>query len=133
MENISLDYVLKVHPVILYQIVDAYERRNEDSHRVIGTLLGNVEKGVIEVTNSFSVLHKEYEDQVEADLGYAGELGELIKRVNPSENIVGWWATGSEVTNHSSVIHEYYSRECSNPVHLLLDTTLATSKMALKG
>lgn len=33
---------VKVHPVVLFQIVDAYERRNADAHRVIGTLLGKL-------------------------------------------------------------------------------------------
>jgi JAB1/Mov34/MPN/PAD-1 ubiquitin protease len=36
----ALNLTVKVHPVVLFQIVDAYERRNADSHRVIGTLLG---------------------------------------------------------------------------------------------
>ena len=36
----ALNLTLKVHPVVLFQIVDAYERRNVDAHRVIGTLLG---------------------------------------------------------------------------------------------
>lgn len=36
----ALNLVVKVHPIVLFQIVDAYERRNADSHRVIGTLLG---------------------------------------------------------------------------------------------
>lgn len=36
----ALDLTVKVHPVVLFQIVDAYERRNSDSLRVIGTLLG---------------------------------------------------------------------------------------------
>lgn len=36
----ALSTVVKVHPVVLFQIVDAYERRNVDAHRVIGTLLG---------------------------------------------------------------------------------------------
>lgn len=36
----ALNLSVKVHPVVLFQIVDAYERRNADSHRVIGTLLG---------------------------------------------------------------------------------------------
>lgn len=35
-----LNLTVKVHPVVLFQIVDAYERRNADSQRVIGTLLG---------------------------------------------------------------------------------------------
>lgn len=38
----QLNLTVKVHPVVLFQIVDSYERRNADSHRVIGTLLGNL-------------------------------------------------------------------------------------------
>lgn len=36
----ALNLTVKVHPVVLFQIVDAYERRNVDAHRVIGTLMG---------------------------------------------------------------------------------------------
>lgn len=36
----ELNLTVKVHPVVLFQIVDAFERRNADSQRVIGTLLG---------------------------------------------------------------------------------------------
>ncbi|CAH0399981.1 unnamed protein product [Chilo suppressalis] len=129
----SLNLVVKIHPVVLFQIVDAYERRNADSHRVIGTLLGTSDKGVVEVTNCFCVPHKEHADQVEAELNYAMDVYELNRRVNASENIVGWWATGNEVTNHSSVIHEYYARECREPVHVTLDTSLSGARMGLRG
>ncbi|XP_057328811.1 eukaryotic translation initiation factor 3 subunit F isoform X2 [Microplitis mediator] len=128
------DLVVKVHPTALFQIVSAYDRRNSNSHRVIGTLLGTVEKGVVEVTNCFCVPHKESDDQVEAELSYAMDLYDLNHRVNAQENIVGWWATGKEVTTHSSVIHEYYARECNNPVHLTVDTTLVnTTRMGIKA
>ncbi|XP_053608683.1 eukaryotic translation initiation factor 3 subunit F [Plodia interpunctella] len=129
----ALNLAVKVHPVVLFQIVDAYERRNADSHRVIGTLLGTSDKGVVEVTNCFCVPHKEHADQVEAELNYALDVYELNRRVNASESIVGWWATGNEVTNHSSVIHEYYSRECREPVHLTVDTSLAGARMGLRA
>lgn len=36
----ALNLTVKVHPVVLFQIVDAYERRKAESLRVIGTLLG---------------------------------------------------------------------------------------------
>ena len=95
---------------------------------------GTAEKGVVEVTNCFCVPHKEYDDQVEAELNYAMDLYDLNHRVNIHENIVGWWATGKDVTNHSSVIHEYYARECNNPVHLTVDTTLVnTTRMGIKA
>lgn len=45
--NMALDLTVKVHPVVLFQIVDAYERRNSDSVRVIGTLLGELSFGQI--------------------------------------------------------------------------------------
>lgn len=41
------------------------------------------------MTNCFCVPHKEHDDQVEAELGYAHEVFELNRRVNPNENIVG--------------------------------------------
>lgn len=94
---------------------------------------GSADKGVVEVTNCFCVPHKEYDELVEAELSYAKDVYELNKRVNTNENIVGWWATGHEVTNHSSVIHDYYARECNNPVHLTLDTSLQGARMGIKA
>jgi translation initiation factor 3 subunit F len=40
----ALNLTVKVHPVVLFQIVDAYERRHVDAHRVIGTLMGILHK-----------------------------------------------------------------------------------------
>jgi translation initiation factor 3 subunit F len=54
-------------------------------------------------------------------------------KIKPGRLVLGWWATGNEVTNHSSVIHEYYTRECNNPIHLTLDTSLQGGRMGLKA
>ena len=107
----TVNLVVKVHPVVLFSIADSYERRNADSHRVIGTLVGNVDKQSIEVTNCFCIPHKEYEERVEADIVYAQEMFELNKKVAPHEALVGWFATGSDITSHSALIHDYYARE----------------------
>lgn len=40
MAKMATTLFCRVHPVVLFNIVDSYERRNEDAHRVIGTLLG---------------------------------------------------------------------------------------------
>jgi translation initiation factor 3 subunit F len=122
-----------VHPVVLVAIVDSYERRNEDARRVIGTLLGNCDKGTVEITNCFTVPHNESEDEVAIDIEFAKNQFELHKKVNASEVIVGWYSTGSDVTEHSVLIHEYYSRECKNPLHLTIDTSLSKAKMAMKA
>lgn len=129
----SLNVVCHVHPVVFFSIVDSFERRNEDARRVIGTLLGTIEKGNIEVTNCFTVPHNESEDEVAIDIDFAKNMYELHKKVNVSEVIVGWYSTGSDVTEHSVLIHEYYARECKNPVHLTVDTSLKNARMAMKA
>lgn len=124
-----------VHPTVLFSIVDAFERRPEDARRVIGTLLGSVDRGGyhVEVTNCFAVPHNESEDEVAVDMEFAKNMFDLHKKVQPNEVIIGWYATGPDVTEHSILIHEYYSREAKNPVHLTLDTTLRGNHMGLKA
>jgi len=124
---------VKVHPVVLFQIADSYERRSQENHRVIGTLVGSVDKQCVEVTNCFCIPHKEYEERVEADIVYAQEMFELNKKVAPHESLVGWFATGNDITSQSALIHDYYARETKDPMHLTLDTTLNSGKMTMKA
>ncbi|XP_057635485.1 eukaryotic translation initiation factor 3 subunit F [Chionomys nivalis] len=125
--------VVRLHPVILASIVDSYERRNEGAARVIGTLLGTVDKHSVEVTNCFSVPHNESEDEVAVDMEFAKNMYELHKKVSPNELILGWYATGHDITEHSVLIHEYYSREAPNPIHLTVDTGLQNGRMSIKA
>lgn len=55
---------VKVHPVVLFTICDAYIRINEGQPRVIGTLLGKVGDGVIDIRNCYAVPHSEFNEQV---------------------------------------------------------------------
>ncbi|XP_036786840.2 eukaryotic translation initiation factor 3 subunit F [Manis pentadactyla] len=125
--------VVRLHPVILASIVDSYERRNEGAARVIGTLLGTVDKHSVEVTNCFSVPHNESEDEVAVDMEFAKNMYELHKKVSPNELILGWYATGHDITEHSVLIHEYYSREAPSPIHLTVDTSLQNGRMSIKA
>lgn len=129
----ALNLTVKLHPVVLFQIIDSYERRNPDAQRVIGTLLGTSDKNGVEVTNCFCVPHNESEEEVAVELDFAKDMYDLHRKVNPQESIVGWWATGTGVTSHSALIHEYYSRESSNPVHITVDTTLQDTRMGIKA
>ncbi|KAK3741106.1 hypothetical protein QZH41_013932 [Actinostola sp. cb2023] len=122
-----------IHPVVLFSIVDSFERRNEEAKRVIGTLLGVVDKGLVEIKSCFGVPHNESADEVAVELEYAKSMFELSHKANPKEQIVGWYATGPDVTEHSLLIHEYYSRETNNPIHLTVDTTLKNMKMGMKA
>ena len=53
----------KVHPVVIFSILDHFIRRNnENESRVVGTLLGSYIDGIVEVKNCFPVPHKEGEE-----------------------------------------------------------------------
>ena len=52
-----------------------------DNHYVMDTLVGSIDKQCIEVTNSFGIPHKEYEERVEADIMYAKDMNKLNKKV----------------------------------------------------
>lgn len=60
------------------------------------------------------------------------------RRINKHEHIVGWYATtsgGAYLTTTSYLIHDYYSsiKECKNPVHIVVDTTLAGDNVDIRG
>ena len=93
--------------------------------RVIGTILGQNDKnGNIEMTNCFVVQHSEGNGEVAFNLEVARELFDLHRKNNSNETIVGWFSAGItefSVNEYSVVIHEYYSRETNNPVHLTVN------------
>uniref|UniRef100_A0A2K5KK60 Eukaryotic translation initiation factor 3 subunit F n=1 Tax=Cercocebus atys TaxID=9531 RepID=A0A2K5KK60_CERAT len=126
--------VVRLHPVILASIGgQVRETQMRVLPELIGTLLGTVDKHSVEVTNCFSVPHNESEDEVAVDMEFAKNMYELHKKVSPNELILGWYATGHDITEHSVLIHEYYSREAPNPIHLTVDTSLQNGRMSIKA
>nr|XP_044631016.1 LOW QUALITY PROTEIN: eukaryotic translation initiation factor 3 subunit F-like [Equus asinus] len=114
----------------------AHRGRYEGADRNEGAGAGtpwNVDKHSVEVTNCFSVPHNESEDEVAVDMEFAKNMYELHKKVSPNELILGWYATGHDITEHSVLIHEYYSREAPNPIHLTVDTSLQNGRMSIKA
>eukprot|EP00752_Nemacystus_decipiens_P005966 g5388.t1 len=123
----SNDIVVKVHPMVLFSVLDHYLRRPENQKRVIGTLLGTVSANVVEITNSFAVPHLEKNDEVAVGKDFNKSMLALQQRVNGRESVVGWYATsydGVPIVDDSSLIHDFYTGECERPVHLVVDTAL---------
>jgi hypothetical protein len=55
----------RVHPLVIFSILDHYQRRNDGQARVVGTLLGQqLEGNVIEIKQAFPVPHEEEEESV---------------------------------------------------------------------
>eukprot|EP00161_Ancyromonas_sigmoides_P025012 TRINITY_DN8289_c0_g2_i11.p1 TRINITY_DN8289_c0_g2~~TRINITY_DN8289_c0_g2_i11.p1 ORF type:complete len:426 (-),score=76.97 TRINITY_DN8289_c0_g2_i11:414-1691(-) len=114
----------RVQPVVVLAIADHHARRNAAQDRVIGTLLGSIVDGVVDIRGSLPVPHTEDEDQVAVDMDHARSLFELHNRVSPRDQVVGWYATGGTVTDHSELIQQFFGSETARPVHLLVDTRI---------
>mmetsp|Transcript_18024 Transcript_18024/g.38749 ORF Transcript_18024/g.38749 Transcript_18024/m.38749 type:complete len:285 (+) Transcript_18024:190-1044(+) len=124
---------VRIHPVALMSICDAYIRRNEKQDRVIGTLLGAIVDGVVEVKNCYVVPHNESSEQVAVDIAHHRTMYELHQRVSSSEILVGWFATGPALYNSDALIQEFYTKEAPNSIHLLVDTTLTDNKFSVQA
>ncbi|CAM9583623.1 unnamed protein product [Ectocarpus sp. 8 AP-2014] len=132
----SNDIVVKVHPMVLFSVLDHYLRRPENQKRVIGTLLGTVTANVVEITNSFAVPHLEKNDEVAVGKDFNKSMLALQQRVNGRESVVGWYATsfdGVLIVDDSSLIHDFYTGECERPVHLVVDTALKNNIVGCKA
>lgn len=65
---------VRVQPVVLFSICDAYIRRNEGKERVIGTLLGSISDGVVDIRDCYAVPHNESMDQVRQTCQHTSQL-----------------------------------------------------------
>lgn len=59
------------------------------------------------------------------------------KRIYRRDSIVGWYTTttpdGAQIVDNSSLIHDFYRGECVEPVHLVVDTTLAGDNLGIRA
>jgi translation initiation factor 3 subunit F len=133
------DVAVKLHPTVVFSILNHFIRRTDRDSRVIGTLLGYVKNGVVEITECFGVPHIEKKEELMVAItkDYHKQMYSFHRKTNRKEKIVGWYTTtspeGALINDISSLIHNFYSAECANPVHIVVDTTLAGDTMGVRG
>ena len=73
--------------------------------------------------------------QVAVDVQHHQTMASLQQKVNAREQIVGWFSTGTldMSSGIDALIHSFYTNECPNPVHLVVDTTLQNDRLAVKA
>jgi len=131
---------VKVHPVVYFTIVDAFERRSNKegaNDKALGTLLGFYEKNGVQVTNCYSIPFSEQKEEApELDDGYNQQMLQMMKRASPTEGPVGWFYTNADLSTHCLSYHDYYNRliaehqsakkETPPVVLLTVDTTFSS-------
>eukprot|EP00527_Entomoneis_sp_CCMP2396_P004303 CAMPEP_0198141206 /NCGR_PEP_ID=MMETSP1443-20131203/4231_1 /TAXON_ID=186043 /ORGANISM="Entomoneis sp., Strain CCMP2396" /LENGTH=314 /DNA_ID=CAMNT_0043803871 /DNA_START=45 /DNA_END=989 /DNA_ORIENTATION=- len=135
-----------VHPLVLLHVLDHHTRRQEESGRVIGTLLGRRDGNTVEVTNCFAVPHAERGEEVAIGKDFNKRMLSLYMRSNRRESVVGWYASAASgtgpnatasplIADTSSLIHEFYAGETdeNDPVHLVVDTRLVADQLSIRA
>jgi translation initiation factor 3 subunit F len=132
---------IKVHPTVVFSILNHFSRRSDLEARVIGTLLGTKTGNVIEITNCYGVPFVEEEDEIKIKINqdYHKQMYTAHRRINRKEEILGWYSTtainGAYITNTSSVINSFYAKQCDDemPIHLVVDSTLGGDTMGIRA
>ena len=65
------------------------------------------------------------------DTEFHEKMLELHQTVNPREEIVGWYATGTALPVITLRVHDYYGPSCEQPVHLTLDNRAVGGALTL--
>jgi 26S proteasome regulatory subunit N8 len=138
-EHIALQTptAVDIHPLILLSVVDHYARMNakvQQNRRVVGLLLGSYKKNprdaskgtVLDINNCFGVPFDEDPKDPAVwffDTNYADEMYKMYKKVLPKVRIVGWYTSGTEISQNDLNIHLLVAqRFCPNPVCCIVNT-----------
>ena len=92
----------------------------------------------MEVTDCFGVpfLEKEDELYVAINKEYHKSMYAAQRRVSRKEEIVGWFTTtkeGALIIDNSSLVNDFYSQECDDPIHLVLDANMTGMNLSVRG
>ncbi|KAL0234395.1 hypothetical protein PCE1_001431 [Barthelona sp. PCE] len=115
-----------LHPTVLLSVIDHYERVQDpekDDQRVIGVLLGSKTRGVVDVINCYGIPFEESEEGVVfLDSQFVENMYSLFKKVSSHERIVGWYSTGTSLSNSDIQIQKIFKQFSTNPVYVLIQT-----------
>ena len=134
----------RVNSLAVSSILDAYIRRQEGNEKCIGALMGYFEGNCLVISDAFMVLHKENEDSgtLSLDKDYHRKIAALKKKITPTENVVGWFATCDEIEPSFVPVHSFFSTSSESrfvasqllpaPVLLTVDPTLSNGDLNLR-
>jgi len=130
----TVSHIFQIRPMVVMNILDHYSRRIQGQSRVIGALLGEYREGSLEIKNCFPVKYVEDEEQVTLDIEFYRTMYDLHHRVYPNDVVLGWYGTGSNLTDDDMLIHEAIHKNIkSNPLFLLVDTNVLNESNIYKG
>lgn len=118
--------VVVVHPLVLLSVVDHYKRvvAKSKNKRVAGILLGEWNKGALDITNCYAVPFEEDPKEPRVwflDHIYHENMYGMFRKISAREKVVGWYTTGTKFKPHDIEINELMKKYTANPVLVMID------------
>ncbi|CAN3377264.1 hypothetical protein DIURU_003485 [Diutina rugosa] len=126
-ESEFLKKTVTVSPLVLLSVVDHFNRVAKDTNkRVVGVILGetSADGTIINVTNSYAIPFEEDEKNPSVwflDHNYIDAMGDMFRKINAREQLVGWYHSGPKLRPSDLKINEMFKKYTSNPLLLIVD------------
>ena len=121
--------VVSLHPLVLINVSDHYTRvkvkkRKEklDVPRVFGILFGVQNGMTVDIIESCEMVYTidEETEAVKFDAEFLAKKKDLTTQIFPNFEILGWYATGSEIQASDLITHKAFNAFNENPLYLLI-------------
>jgi len=126
---------IRLHPLVIINISDHYVRAKvqgeKQDPRVVGAIVGVQNGRTVEIFNSYELKYDTVDGLVVFDLEFLANKSEQFKKVFPTYDVLGWYSTGSTITESDIQTHKQLSEINEAPLYLSLDT-IAASKPETK-
>jgi len=115
---------IRVHPLVVLHIADHYTRefQQQNKERVIGCMMGVQDGRVVNVFDAFEMAFKTTK---EGNISFEQKAFEtdlkLFKEAYPSYECLGWYSTGSKISQTDSSFHKIMTQYNERPLYLLFD------------
>jgi len=112
-------------------------KNQKQKQKAIGTLVGEVKEGLVEIRNSFAVPTSS-EDKTPFNLDFHQTMLDLHHRVSPKEVVIGWYSSTATINASSGFINDIIKGEMESnnlqiaPIHLTLDTDLKNLSLSVR-
>jgi len=137
---------VRVSPLVVAAIFDAYQRRPTGASRAVGAIMGRISGNTVEVTEAFAVPISE---DVALDKDHYRSALALFKRSAtvksgvPTESLIGWFSTGDSIEQEWAMQHMFFSTPAESrfvgssvlpsPLLLVVDPTREDNNFNLKA
>jgi hypothetical protein len=149
--NLNFGFYVKqlqcsIQPSVVSIILDHYMRRPQGEDTVVGTLLGSVDGQIVDIQTCFSVPMEQDQDNKKSkliDKDYNEKMLKFHRKVNPKEDLIGMYLSGTEIDAYAVSLFQYYqelSLEKTNrqttlagaPLIMLIDPTMKNLSLSIK-